>query len=51
MEGTVCAKALRWESTQVLEGHKEGQCDWNGVGVRGRMQVQAMSGQVLQGPC
>ena len=46
-EGTgPCAKALWWESTWVLENHKEGQCDWNGIGVRKRRQVNDRAGSV-----
>lgn len=50
VESTMSAKALRRESIWMLKGHNRGQCDGNGVGDRGRRQVLAMPGQVVQAP-
>lgn len=50
VESTVSANALRWESTWMLKGHNRGQSDGNGVGERGRRQVLALPGQVVQAP-
>lgn len=50
VEGTMRAKALRWESIWVLKGHKGGHYDWNGGGREGGGKCRQWRGKLGRAP-